>query len=811
MKEWLKLIKWKYGLGVGMVLAAIITTGILLWFPSRHSTSLNELRSHFQNGSQASLQIAAQQLESIHFLTVTFDDTCSQAALSLVYSQLLVEFAVPLPPSFAFVESSSSPNCIDAFVANGILAFAHSDIDTAQRYLDEIGQKGEFPEDASIAPQHYIWLTGMLALVHSDPQILQAAIQTLSQASEAHPQAIAYHRLLNYLRMKNNTGMQALKGVETARQMNPYHIGLACDEAFFNAYIRQNLSEVADLADQLLSGNQISSIDRGRTLLARAAVHIRNGEKQEGVRNIELAWPLLAWWDQMARSLALELTLEAGQSQRTRQWLSTLDESQLSANMRAIDQAWSLFVDGDYMTSLRQLAELPQEHPYVAYLQGLALVEQRRMEEAKPWLERSSKLLPGRIEVEVAKARVETQIGQPAAALRILQGIANHEPFAPRVWTGLGEAYLAHDQSPENLLHAHETLLQATKQEPIAAEAMLYLAHLWQRQRLLDPQGESKALEWLEKSAAANPYEPRYRQELGLFLVDLGENAKAIQLLQDLARSPGIQPHALLRLVKLLGKQAHANDESFDLENLISRAERLGATEHEILCTRAYLALIKEDRTSLDRLAQNLFQYLEANPTDVATRQLYARMLLSLGDFEQTKKTILIGLRHGEESSHGPLYLVWAMLESRQGEGVRGAMHAQIAWNRMRDLQMPTCDLLEAAELALHLYMRTDMHSHALWLTRELSKKLPHHGEAWRLRAQVELATDETNDARQSIAKALQLAPNNAAVHALDARIHLRYGAKEKAIAAYTQAIELANTSSERAQYQKARGLISIH
>lgn len=809
MREWLKLLKWKGGLGVFMFLAVVISTGVLLWLPSRRASSPDELRSLFQKGSHTSLQTAIRLVEAGNGL-VASDDNCPQATLSLLYSQQLLEFAIPLPPSFAFAEASTNPNCLDAVVAHAMLAFANSDIETAQRYLDEIASKDNFSQSHSIAPEHHVWLTGMLALINGDAQTLETAIQNLSQLSEEQPQAIAYRRLLNYLWMKKTASAQALQGVEAARQINPYHIGLACDEAFLNAYLRQNLSEVADLADQLLRGKQISPMDRGRTLLSRAAVHIRKGEKEAGLRNIELAWPQLAWWDQMARSLALELSLEAGQSQRTLQWLAQLSEHQLPTHMNEVYQAWSLLVDGDTMASLRQLATLPQEHPYVAYLQGLALVEQKRMEEAKPWLERSSKLLPGRIEIEVAKARVETHIGQPTAALRILQGIANHEPFAPRVWTGLGEAYLAQDKSPENLLHAHETLLRATKQEPIAAEAMLHLAHLWQRQRLLDPQAESKALEWFEKSAAANPYEPRYRQELALFLADLGEDAKAIQLLEELARNPGIQPHALLRLAKLVGKQAVENDKSPDLEVWIARAEGLGATEYEILHTRAYLALIQEDRAGIHRLSHAMLKHLEANPADVTTRQLYARMLLRLGDFEQTKKTILIGLRHGEESSHGLLYLVWAMLESRQGEGVRGAMHAQIAWNRMRDLQMPTCDLLEAAELAVHLYMRTDKHSHALWLTRELSKKLPHHGEAWRLRAQVELASDEAKDARQSIAKALQVAPHHAAVHALDARIHLRYGAKEKAISAYTKAIELASTASERAQYQKARGLISL-
>ena len=54
----------------------------------------------------------------------------------------------------------------------------------------------------------------------------------------------------------------------------------------------------------------------------------------------------------------------------------------------AIYRAWALLVDGDAMGALALLAELPQEHPRVAYLQGLALVEQRRFEEAEPWLAR---------------------------------------------------------------------------------------------------------------------------------------------------------------------------------------------------------------------------------------------------------------------------------------------------------------------------------------------------------------------------------------------------------------------------------------
>ena len=104
------------------------------------------------------------------------------------------------------------------------------------------------------------------------------------------------------------------------------------------------------------------------------------------------AWDELPGWDKLSRTLALEMAMEAGDGERARKWI---DEAGLRAPESDIYEAWVKLVEGDIMAALADLAALPQEHPHVALLQGLALVEQNRYAEAQPWLDRADKLLPG--------------------------------------------------------------------------------------------------------------------------------------------------------------------------------------------------------------------------------------------------------------------------------------------------------------------------------------------------------------------------------------------------------------------------------
>src|SRR5690606_11348898 len=103
------------------------------------------------------------------------------------------------------------------------------------------------------------------------------------------------------------------------------------------------------------------------------------------------AWETLPQWDLGPRKLAIQTALEAGESAMPLAWLpgSGLGEAE-----QAIYAAWAVLLGGNVMEALERLESLPQEHPWVGYLQALALVEQRRFAEALPWVERVDAMLP---------------------------------------------------------------------------------------------------------------------------------------------------------------------------------------------------------------------------------------------------------------------------------------------------------------------------------------------------------------------------------------------------------------------------------
>ncbi|MCA9717249.1 MAG: tetratricopeptide repeat protein, partial [Myxococcales bacterium] len=112
-------------------------------------------------------------------------------------------------------------------------------------------------------------------------------------------------------------------------------------------------------------------------------------------------------------------------------------------------------------------------------------------------------------------------------------------------------------------------------------------------------------------------------------------------------------------------------------------------------------------------------------------------------------------------------------------------------------------ELIDAVDLCSSLYIRKEMGDHALAVTRELSRRVPSHPDAWRLRARAELALNDARAARRSIEKSLELDPDNPAAHALHAQILLRYGKRKPARAAYRRALELDPGETLRAKVER--------
>jgi len=770
--------------------AAAAFTGWLLGSRAR-GRSFEEARALVQRGTPGDLRAAAD-------LLATASGECLRAGEALARAQLWAEFGEDPEPARVAVAAAAGERetCSDVRVAEGLLAFGAGDTAAANAALADARR---FRSPATLAPHHHRWLAGMLALGTGDDAAVQQARAEAAALTHEEPRAVAYHRLLALLQLRAGDGDAALAALDRVRAAARTHLGLAADEALFNAALRREFSGVADLADQLLA-RELGPHDRAHALLARAVVHVHAGESAAALARVDTAWPLLPWWDRTARALAMDLSLEAGDSGRARAWAQALAVPEPDAG---IYRAWALLVDGDVMASLAALGELPQDHPRVAYLQGLALVEQRRFEEAEPWLARADRLLPGRVEVEVARARVLVHTGDKVTALRKLAGLAEEEVYAPRALTGLGEAHLAQAQDSRDLRAAQKALSRAVEREPRAAEAMLLLAQVWQRRRVEAPEGARNALDWFEQAAATNPRLPRYREALARHLVEIGQRARAEAMLRALVDEPGVEPDTPLLLADLVLESPAPAATPQLLAAWISRAEALGADPAALARTRARADLAQGTAASLRAAQARLERLLEQDPADVDSRVLLVRVRMAQRDDESAETLVRNGIYTVGAGSSGRLFLAWARLELRQHKRKQAALHARAALRRMQAENRPTVELLEAAELAVTLFLRTEQLALAAGVTRELVARLPDSDEAWRLEARAQLDAGETARARRAAARALELGPDDPDNHELRAQIALRTGDRKAAALALTQAESLARDDADRARIKE--------
>lgn len=751
-------------------------------------------RGHALTGTADDLRTAAALYDKS--LARRPEDSTMRAERAMVRAHLWLEFGEDEAAAREAVENAPSSSTATV-VARAAMAFGSGDPAGAAAEIAELGDVGDGPVRAEAA-----WVSSLVAVAEAgdDAERLGKALAKVDEELTALPGNAALRRIRARLLLQLGRPEDALAELDRARELARAHLGLAADEALFNALLRREWSGVASVADQLLEqGEALPVRDRFNTLLARGVVHVHLGETKEGLERLDEAWAGLPMWDRLAVRLAIETALDAGDAVRARKWLAA---AELPEAETATYEAWAKLVDGDVMAALVSLAELPQEDPRVGHLQALALVEQGRFTEASPWIERTDELLPGRIDVEVARARVELRIAtdeaKKALALRKLQALAEEEPFAPRAWTGLGEAYLL--QAEPDTRKARDALERAIEREPVPAEAMLLLADIWNRKRATDPQGQRKALELLEKAVEVNPRLPRYREQLAYFLADAAQTTRARTLLGELVDKEGIGWRTVAKYVQL---SAEAGDRKVDYDDLLKKAETLGADPQVVARERARALLVNDDKESVLKAQAQLAAIVAQDPKDVEARVLLSNTYVRQFDRKEAELAVRRGFPHVPEKEHGRLYLAWAEIESRMGKAGIAAPRARSAWLRMLDEDRPASELLVAADLATKLWVRQENERIATAIAEQLTTRLPYHAEAWTIRARTELATGEAATARTSADRAIELDPDNPRAHEIRGHCLLRFGQKDKARAAYERAVELAKGTRAEKEYRE--------
>lgn len=762
---------------------------------------LADARAGFTQGTSDDLVATAELLDRC--LAEHGGDPELLGALALTRAQLASEFGDHVEAAeaaLAALPEDPRQATHDGELARVMLALDRGDLDEAR---ERLGAVESMDETRSIAPNHEVWVSGMLAI--ADPEAdLDAAIDRISATIEKDP-SISIQRLLVVLYMHAGDSSKALELLARTREQSRTHNGLAADEALYNALLRQKLPGVADVADQLLGGTFVlSERDRAHALLARGVVHIQNGEIDKGMELVEQAWDALPGWDKLSRALALEMAMEAGDGKRARTWIH---EAGLRAPESDIYDAWVDLVEGKVMTALAELAKLPQEHPRVALLQGLALVEQGRYAEADAWLARADKLLPGRIDVEVARARVEAQTGDPELARRKLESLAEEEPFAPRAWTGLGEANLAvaakaAKDAPDEaaLKDARRAFKLAIQRERLPAEAHLQVALLADRKRGEKPEVVAEVLEQLGKAVEVNDHLPRYAERQALYMAEIGDR-QAYAKLVEIVERPGIDWQAPLALAKLVVdrfefEQSESLDPKFDA--WIGQAEQLGAPFRELELLRARALLLTETEADSKTAEAKLLGLIGLDPADIDARVYYVR---TLGyDRDKALAEIRAGITAVPEAKNGRLYCEWSSIMSRGAKRRPAAMHAQTCWERLRaDPTTPSVLVLRAGEQAIRMLQRDKRPKPAMSLAEDLTDTLPKSAVAWRVRADAEILASKAAEARASVEKALELDPEDPLAHVLDGDLWMRFGRKDRAKEAY----ELARDKAEGTVLEK--------
>lgn len=802
----------RVALGVALFVVLLLIGIAVKLLAERHDRDrcLENARHGFALGTSADLEQVVVDLQGC--LERHDDDSLLLGALALTRAQLLAEYGIDPEAAHASVAALDNAKLT---THDGELARVMIDLDDGELAAarERLASVAAMNDEQSIARNHEVWVSGMLAI--TDPEAdLDAAIDTVAATVQTDP-SISIRRLLAALHMHAGAESAALEELARAREQSVTHYGLAADDALYNALLRQKLSGVADVAEQLLREFEIAPRDRAHALLARGVVRVQSGEIEEGMKLVAEAWEMLPGWDKLSRTLALEMAMEAGDGERARKWI---DEAGLRTPESDIYEAWVKLVEGDVMAALADLALLPQEHPRVQLLQGLALVEQNRWTEAQPWLELADKTLPGRIDVEVARARVEARTGDPEAARRKLEALAEEEPFAPRAWTGLGEvnvavAYRDVDrnaplaaQKPDAtaLREARSAFRKAIEKERLPAEAYLQLAELTDLKRREDPKLANEVLDLLSKAVAANEKLPRYPERRALYLAEIGRRSAAMDELSALLDRPGVSWKVAATLAQLSLEQLEFDEiaalpDGFD--SWVEQASKLGAPQRELDLLQARAAL---ERGKPAEAEPKLAALLASNPRDIDARVYHVRALMELHDRDTALAEVKRGIAAAGDQLNGRLYLEWSTIMSRGGKRRPAAIYAGTAWRKLRDHPGASVhELLIAAEQAVRMYQRDQQPKPAATVGRELTERVPTHSDAWVIRAGAELRSNRGSDAKASAERAIELDEDNPRAHEVLGQMWLRFGSKERAKDSFAKALELGRGTPQESAYKK--------
>lgn len=750
--------------------------------------------------SVAKLEAARTVLESN--LAVAPNHPATLGRIALVVTHLHIRGVVEAHEAREAVEQAREAGRPEGALCEGMLAALEGDFDQARRAYE-----GALSDEDPWVQADAAWLQAVVALGHPyDVAMEDAAVAQLEASLEETPSASNLRALATLVARRGDLELALLKTSE-ARELAPEDTGLSVDEAFFKVLKAESVAGALELVDAL--DGAVRGPDVARLSIAQGLAQLHEGEPDDGVEALSDAWRALSPADNDARLHVLEGLLSYGKVDR----VGALRKGvHLGSQADAVVDAWEALARGRSKEALAALEAMPQTLPRVGHLQALALVEQHRHAEARPWVEFARQRLPDRPDLAVAAARVATVADESRpAALKELEALADDHPWTYRVWTGLAEARLAalDPESPdaEVLEEAVGALKRAIDREVAPAEASFRLAQQYAARIFDEPQEAAAALKHFRMAAETPPKLGIYRASYGTFLVQLARAREAREVLIPLVSDASLGPGPLLDLARASSTDASLRGTPVDEGVLgwLTEAAARGAEPAQLELEWARYELARRNPQAQQQARARLAALVVSDPRNVEIRALYGTSLLALGELRLAKTTLRDGIRRTLRTLDGRLYVVDARVELAGRQKRRAASLAYKGWRKMvREPDLPVGALLDTAPFVAGLWTDLGQPKAAATVGRGLTLRAPVSPRAWVLRGGIELAGDRPGAACTSADKAVELDEKLPSGWELRGDCLTALGEHVPAVTSYDRAVNLAEgTVAERALKRK--------
>lgn len=799
-----RIFRWVFGVLATAIVSIVVGYAALRWMRARQADHRVEVAREQLAADQPDGLALADAMLSIN-LDEHPDDARSLGLNALLqvhrfrYGQIAREEVV------VAIERADTQGCEEAVVSEHILAALDGELDRSPDAYASISSNPFFESEVL---NEQAWLSGMVAIQRPyDRSAVQAAVDRLLKRVEQAPDWVLNTRVVSALLARQNAFDRALEVVAAGRKRHPEHLGLSADEVVLYAFKGERAEGVRSAADALLRLKTLEPWNRGLVDLALARLDLDVGAYQTGVEHLKSAWSTLPEWDALHRDDAIDLALTHGEADLVRTWLKSYHPSDAA---QIIYDAWLALLEGDAAKALESLAQADRENPKFARLEALALVEQRRWQEARRWLDYLEGRGIHRPELDVAAALVTAGVSSEhhdlQAASKRLQAIAELQPRTRRVWTAQAEVALAMgEQKP-----AREALQRAVEIEACPGLAHRRLGELLSDGADTDPKRREQALAAYRKAVDVDPWDVMHQASLGRFLFRSGRIDEAITTLQAVvARSDSSAPASVyLDLAQALSRKRLDGDLTVAIDDVgpwIESARKAGADPTALVIEEARWALAIGDEDALQSARARLNTMLPSLPSEdaVDARVVLAAILVHKNDESAARAVLRAGLR-GVRRNDGSLYLALALVEVADANKRLAASLGFKAWKELYNDGATPRVLLDAAERVTQMWLAIDQPRTARRITRELTERVPDIAQAWVVRSNAELKNDNVDEGCTAAEQALSLEPEQPASIAAMGDCWTKRFNFDKARDAYAQAAKKAEgTAAERTYRRK--------